>query len=399
MSLGKPKMENARESCLRVYCLGTFQVLRPDEPEPIGVGSRQKTWSLFKYLLVNKGTAVPTETVMDMFWPDNDDTAPLRTAISRLRAALEPESSPYRRGSYVACTRDTCSLRADAPIWLDVEEFEGLCRKAHALGEDRTKAVGIYLEALPMYKGDFLAEDLYTEWTIIPREHYRQLFLSSVIEAANWLLGFKDYAQARRILQDGIQIDPFMEELHILLMEALIKMGDLQGARDHYTQSTSLLYQELGIRPSREFKEVYRRAKSPQDTPANSLADALAAREQAKGAFVCEAELFPSILLLERRRLARNNAEASIVFLDVDAPEEELEDLAAEIINKVANISMRTGDVICRLDETHFALLLPSTSVEGSATVTKRIQDRFGKESPSPKIGIRMKVKAVAPLS
>ncbi|HXL03618.1 MAG TPA: BTAD domain-containing putative transcriptional regulator [Bacillota bacterium] len=260
---------------LRVFFLGLFHIVRPGEIQPIAVGSGHKAWSLFKYLLFHRGTAIATSDVMDLFWPnriDSDDTSPLRTAISRLKRTLEPNSQPYSRSSYIICTRDYCAFNTAAPLWVDAEEFEKKCNIARKTDiSNPATSAEIYFDALSMYRGDFLAEDVYVDWTMIPREHYRRLFLESSRDAARRLLDAGDLQRARIVLERALQVDRFAEEMHLTYLKVLLELGENAAVVEHYTYCTRLFYIELGVLPSPELLKAYDKAKEGLGTTSQKI--------------------------------------------------------------------------------------------------------------------------------
>ncbi|MEA4883885.1 MAG: BTAD domain-containing putative transcriptional regulator [Clostridia bacterium] len=395
---------------LRVYCLGVFRVVRPGDTSPIGVGSTQKAWALFKYLVSRRGTAAPTSEIIRVFWPksDSDDnTSQLRTTLSRLKSMLEPGSRSYSRSSYLTCARDVCAFNPSAKVWIDVEEFERTC--AHALklrASDEAAAGNLFCDALELYRGYFLAEDPYSDWTVVPREHYRRLFMESSKEAARILMGASDCTRARAVLQHALAEDSFAEELHILYARALMGLGDWTGAADHYSYSTGLLYRELGISPSEEYKQLYQDLREHQpartckrtgsdraepdrkamDQSARTckrteLEEMLISVGDAPGALKCDVEVFHQLLALERRRVARTGEESSVVFVTVgssdssDQPDLVGNGAALDRIEAAYSGALRKGDAVCRFDDAHLVFLLTSTDLRGAEIVAGRIRD------------------------
>lgn len=386
-------------SILRVYCFGRFRIQKPGDPLPVGVGSRHKMWSLFKFLVSRKGIPLPTQTIMETFWPkveDPTDTSALRTAVCRLRANLEPKRAIYSRASYVICTKDTCAFNINTPFWLDLDEFEKLIAKAHRIGiGDKAAGIELYLKAIDLYEGDFLSEDLYQEWTVIPREHYRRLFLDAVKEAAVWSLEIKGLLTARAILERGLEIDPLVEDLHALLMRTLIELGDKKAAVQHYTYSTGMLYRELGSKPSSELKRLYQQIREGEGLPEK---EKLTLIEKEDGPFVCTPELFRNLLALEKRRIARNGGEATLVIMELNqrgvvrqqkgnAPAGDLEAIVRECLRK--------SDIVCRLDERHLAILLPSTGLAGSKVTVANIRNLFETRSEENEYKVSAKIESV----
>ncbi|HBE78270.1 MAG TPA: hypothetical protein DDW65_10895, partial [Firmicutes bacterium] len=358
------------QSTLRIYCLGVFRVLRPDEQQAIGTVSRHKMWLLFKYLVVHKGSAIQTEKIMELLWPGNNDpsdTATLRTTISRLKSLLEPSHIGYQRSAYIIYSKESCAFNLHAPFWLDAEEFENLCASAHRLGNDnRQAAIELYLQALDLYQGDFLVEDPDLEWAVVPREHYRCLFIDSITEVVSWLLEFQEYPKAEALLKRAIKIDPYVEGLQILLMKTLLGMGNLKAAAEHYSHCSSFLYKELGVKPSEEWKSLYKQLRGPGiESPDKRILDGnIEILTQENGPLVCETDFFWNFLLLERRRLVRNGGESSLIILELEGRGGSLNRNSLGCLKDLESIvyqRLRKSDILCRLDQRHLAILLPST--------------------------------------
>ncbi|MCL6590169.1 MAG: winged helix-turn-helix domain-containing protein [Firmicutes bacterium] len=377
---------------LRIHCLGVFRVIPPGETESVGMASKHKRWSLFKYLINHKGRPISTQRIMNLFWPDNenpDDTATLRTAISRLKSALEPKNATYRKSSYIIYSKDTCAFNTNSPFWLDTDEFERLCAAAHKLGAGhstgetmRNLAIDFYFQALDLYRGEFLSEDLDHEWTVVPREHYRRLFLESSRELADWLLEIRDYARAIGVLQKALKLEPYAEEIQLLLMKVLIETGDLEAAARHYSECSRRLYQELGVKPSPGWKLLYQQVKEAQSKAAYRLIleGAISLVDPAPGPLVCDPDFFWNSLLYERRRIARNGGESGLVILELAAAKENplpLREEGLKRLERVVRQRLRKCDLVCLLDDQHLALLLYGAGLDSSRAVVAQIKEDF----------------------
>jgi DNA-binding SARP family transcriptional activator len=398
-----------RHDVLQIFCLGVFRAVRPGEVEAIGIVSKHKMWLLFKYLVVHKGSAVRTEKIMELFWPgstDPSDTSTLRTTISRLKSLLEPQRMVYGRSSFIIYCKDSCAFNLHTHFWLDTDEFESLCTAAHRLGgSNRSRAMDLYLEALDLYQGDFLVDDPDLEWAVIPREHYRRLFIDSTIEVATWLQEMHEYSKAITLLKRAIKIDPYVEGLQILLMKALLGMGNLKAAAEQYSYYSSFLYKELGVKPSEEWKHLYKQIRENREDSPNKLIleGNLQLEMKDTGPFVCDTDFFWNFLLFERRRLSRNGGESSLVVLELIVDENKkntgvAQEGALENLESVAFQKLRRCDVMCRMDDNHVALLLPFTGSIGSTVVARQIKDAFCKQMKDSASTLLVKVKRVIPL-
>jgi transcriptional regulator with XRE-family HTH domain/DNA-binding SARP family transcriptional activator len=260
-NLKKSSFKSNSGSILRIYCLGMFRILRPGENETIGSLSKHKMWLVFKYLLIHRGTTVPTLKLINDIWPEHknpDDTTTLRITVSRLRAALNPESGAKSQYSYIIYQKNSCAFNLKVPYWLDIEVFEQLCATAKKQGaHNRTLAINAYKEALDLYQGDFLAEDPHIESAKPVREYYRLMFLEAVRELVGWLLELKDFDWARYYLEKAVAIDPYIEDLQMQLIRVLLDSDALQAAKACYGSYTTLLYNKLQIKPSEALKKLY----------------------------------------------------------------------------------------------------------------------------------------------
>ena len=401
------KATDRRSFVLRIYCLGVFRVLRPGEHQAIGTISKHKMWLLFKYLVAHKGSAVQTEKIMELLWPGGhfNDTSCLRTTISRLKTLLEPQRIGYQRSSYIIYSKDSCAFNVHTSYWVDVDEFESLCAYAHQLGNsDRPKAIEHYLQALSRYQGDYFAEDPDSEWTLVPREYYRRLFIDATAEVALWLLESKEWAKAGILVKQAIKIDPYTEKLQILLMKALLGMGNLKAAAEHYSYYSSFLYKELGVKPSEEWKCLYKQLRHPNaDSPGNRILEGkieMFAKED--GPMVCEVDFFWNYLLFERRRLARNGGESSLIILghaqnSFGTSEQNRVATMAEL-ELIVYQRLRKSDLVCRLDGLHLALLVPSTGTAGAKIIILQIKESITQNNTICLGNIEISVKSVKPV-
>lgn len=397
---------NPNSSVLRIYCFGKFRVLRPGETEAIGIISKHKMWQLFKYLVINRRSVVPTLSLVNDLWPAQkkpDDTAALRTTVCRLKSMLEPKGSRSKY-SYIVYRKDSCAFNLNAPYWLDVEEFEQLCALAKRQGEhNRAEAINNYIEALDLYQGDFLAEDPNMESAIPLREYYRLMFLDAVRELAGWLIEAKDLVRARLYLEKAVKADPYMEDLQAMLIRVLLDLGDIKSAKAYYTSCSTLLYSELGVKPSEELKKLYNIIKEREESSSNNMTELIEHKTtevEVNGPFICDPELFWTCLLLERRRVARNGV-ASMVLLELDANGQQENRQRLTIFNQIqttAHSILRKSDILCHLDEGHYALLLPSTSKKGAKIVISNIIREFFKNYSYTKreVNLKTKVKTIS---
>jgi DNA-binding SARP family transcriptional activator len=236
--------------------LGPLEVLMEGVSVPLG-GSRQQT--VLAALLLNAGRPLQRSRLGGMVWNDPPPSAApnLRTYLRRLRSALVDARSLESR---VVVDRRRVMLRTE-PGELDLEVFDGLCRKAaraHEAG-DAKAAVGLYDRALRLWRGsplDGIDTDnpLYATAVELSERRY-------AVESRRWgmLVETGDFAAAIGELRAAVVANPFRERLTELLMLALYKDHRRWEALQVYTETRDLMIESLGMEPGPELRRTHRR--------------------------------------------------------------------------------------------------------------------------------------------
>ena len=105
-----------------------------------------------------------------------------------------------------------------------------------------------YLQAVDIYKGDFLPKSSFEEWVVPVGTYYHTLYLNAVHRLLDLLMDRRDYQKVVEVCEKAIIIDRFDEKLHEQLILAFYNVGWQQKALEHYDYITNLFYRELGSR-------------------------------------------------------------------------------------------------------------------------------------------------------
>jgi DNA-binding SARP family transcriptional activator len=177
-------MERARGLGLQVKLFGRFEVNTSEGPVSTKSWPRRKTQALLKVLLCERGRVFTQDQLIEYLFPDliPDKAAEnLHNRISELRRVLEPDLKQGSDSSYVlSVSKGGYCFSQDTPCSVDTEEFQKQLDAAQASDKSGRwlKALEGYQQAANLYRGDYLAEDLYEEWTIAPREEWRDRYLT-----------------------------------------------------------------------------------------------------------------------------------------------------------------------------------------------------------------------------
>ncbi|MDF1520931.1 MAG: tetratricopeptide repeat protein [Brevefilum sp.] len=233
---------------LRIHLFGPFEVSLDGSLLTNHDWQSQQTQSIAKILLSHRGKVVTSDQLIDSLWPDDTvDTARrrLHVRINQLRKGLKDKCKLVRtvHNGYIFEPDDSC--------WIDVEEFQRLASQgAHfqEIGQGR-KAIQAYEQARQVYRGDFLAEDLYTDWTFTHRELFRERFLSLLVELSESYAQQGRYRLAIARAQQALIQDPLRETIYVRLMLYHYYSGEQAQALRVYEQCKQVLSDELNVAP------------------------------------------------------------------------------------------------------------------------------------------------------
>lgn len=396
-----------------IQTLGSFSVRRGDHVLSAESQKSQKMWELFKYIIANHGKNILPGTIQETLWPDQDydfsDKA-FRTMIFRLRQTLKKgleEESPIQP---IIFSHGCYSWNPEIEYTLDVEEFEKSYLAArHNKGNNLQKALENYQTMMELYKGSYLSESMYTEWTIPLRNHYRHLYLQAMGDYCSLLKEQGDFAAIIEVSRNVILLEPLEEDFHLSLMEALLKKGKVKDARQDYEYITAKLYQELGLRPSAEMRSIYSKITARDNTTRadiDTVQEAMSENRnenmnestevEGEGPFFCDKKTFQAIYDLEKRRAERSGQSVFIGLLTLEtineaAAETELKKEALAALKNVIKRSLRKGDVCAPWSDWQLILILPSINMEQTKMVLGRLERAFRERIKQEDVVLRVR--------
>src|SRR5579883_2013654 len=238
---------------LQVYLFGHFRLLR----DGVEVSSRdwhtRQARQLFKVLLQERGRLVSARKLIDLLLPENVENAhkALRSAVSALRDALEPDREPWLSSRFVPRGQGGYALvfPPGCSAWIDVAEFEQLLN-ASLQGVNSPETRALLERALRLYTGDYLAEDGETVWVLAERTRLRERYFAGVIRLMQWQAELNLYHEAIELGRRALAHDACRESLYRLIMQCQALAGDNAAALQTFEQSRRALDSHLGADPS-----------------------------------------------------------------------------------------------------------------------------------------------------
>jgi DNA-binding SARP family transcriptional activator len=234
---------------LKIFTLGTFDLVREDEPLEFPAKTPRRMLSLLKVLVAFGSKGLAEEQLTTALWPDADgDMAhqAFATTLHRLRQLLGNEKAiQLRRGL----------LRFDGRYcWVDAHAFEHLLEQA-----DTRDDLALLQKAVDLYRGPFLGGDDSEPWAISYQERLRSKFLRAVTKLGQSFEKNREQAKAIECYKKGLEVDGLAEEFYQRLMLCYRASGRKAEALAAYDRCRDTLRSVLGIEPSQQ-TEIIRTA-------------------------------------------------------------------------------------------------------------------------------------------
>jgi ATP/maltotriose-dependent transcriptional regulator MalT/DNA-binding SARP family transcriptional activator len=247
---------------LRIRTLGTFAIARGDLEVKDRDWRSSKARQLFQLLITERGRALPRDRVLDTLWPEMELEAAannLRVTINRLSKALEPERPDGAPPAFLVQQAETYSFNTASDHQLDAFEFgqavgDGL--KAEQSGR-RAQAQAAYQRAIELYRGPYLPDNMYEDWSVVERERLALLFNDAALRLGALLLDEGRAHESIGLAWRVLEHDRAHEEAYRLLMRAHASLGERSTGLRLYTRCVEALREELGVEPLPETVALY----------------------------------------------------------------------------------------------------------------------------------------------
>lgn len=254
-----PTSAPARSS-LRANFFGHFEVSCEDEP--LTLGRNGKALTILKYLLANRSRPVSQDHLMGWLWPDSNLKKArwsLNSAIHGLRKLLGSCPSSFDSASHVLLEEGYYRLCPSVRVTTDVDEFEALYEEG--LSQEKVdrmpEATAQFESAIELYRGDYLVEDLYEDWTMVERERLVNAYVDMLGRLAAHYMEVGRHEESIRSCYRVLEKDRCHETSHRLLMRCYARLGLRARALRQYRLCEEALGQEYGLSPSPEIRALY----------------------------------------------------------------------------------------------------------------------------------------------
>ena len=263
---------------LRVYAFGAFR-LDWQVPPFTAVDiwkSRTSARTLFKLLLCAPGRQASRSQLAGILWPETDEDKAresLRSASKVLRKVLRAAS-----GEELLENRNNSTvlkLAEQSSLWVDADAFEDLISLAgRAVTPD--EALALWQQAKTLLRGEFLADDLGSEWIgnrwiKMRRQALRMARCRMIHHLADIYVQGGQFNLAEEVLAQHIIRFPTDQDALYRLLLLLERQGCFEEAHLLYERTRRIL-EAAGKQPAKHVSTHYeqlRNVANAQERPAN----------------------------------------------------------------------------------------------------------------------------------
>lgn len=245
---------------LRANFFARFELLR--DGEPVSLGRNGNALAILKCLLARRACPVPRDYLMGWLWPESDLKRArwsLNSAVYALRGLLSDCLPSLPASEAILFEESRYRLSPRISLGTDVDDFDSRYEEGRRLERAGrvSEAIARYAEAVGLYRGDYLTEDLYEEWTAIERQRLIDAYMDSLRRVAAYHMETGQPREAVRSCFRVLEKDSCDEDAHRLLMECFVRLGQRTRALRQYTLCEVALRQEYGMRPCSETQTLY----------------------------------------------------------------------------------------------------------------------------------------------
>ncbi len=197
-------------------------------------------------LLLSEPRPLPREWLAERLWPERttaEARGNLRAALFHLNRVLGETAARQ----IIDARRTTLGLQPGAPVETDLNRLLALLHGQHTADSVATIAT--------LYRGPFLhGLDLsdsppFDEWLEERRQSIARQTSRWLMEAANQLYLRGEFTAALQAAELNVEIDPWDEPGHRLLMQLLMQNGQYGRALAHHARLRTFLAEELDVAP------------------------------------------------------------------------------------------------------------------------------------------------------
>ncbi|TJX12977.1 hypothetical protein E9840_11375 [Tissierella creatinini] len=376
---------------LYISTFGNFDISDENHSLLKDASRQYRLYKLLQYFIAFRNKRLLPETIIDNLFRDSESLDPknvLRTQIFRLRQELKgiiPESENESDYMYISFINGYYCLETGRKIIIDAAQFENLIAEGdQVINTDIERAKDLYGKAIKLYKGTYLSENPYEVWIVPIRNYFSRLYIKTLAKLMEILKDEDRNEEIIELCEEALFIEPYEEIIHIFLIEAMLNLGQITNAKNHYDYAASIIEKEVGIKSSHGLKNIYRKILNYLNEKTNvditNIGPKLDGKDEG-GAFYCDLDCFKFLYNIQRRKSSRQNENdlIAIITLKEDNIIYDENDTKKWIkhMTDLLKDSLRSSDAFTFWNDSQILLLLHEVRGDGNEIIENRIRKRL----------------------
>jgi len=196
---------------------------------------------------------------MEIFWPRKLPKFAKRSLHTEISYINKKFSKKSGFDKIILYANECYYVNPEYKLWVDVEQFDALLRKArdHKSRGEIKEAIILLKEAEELYTGSFLI-NIYDRWCEDKKQFFSINYIKALSELSKHYFDLGEYFAALEYNQKIIKEDPFIEDPYINNMRCYIELHNKKAAKKEYHKLQDFLRKELGEEPSLKTQEIYK---------------------------------------------------------------------------------------------------------------------------------------------
>ena len=372
-----------------VQTFGKFSISKGDIKFPQKTFKSKKNILLLQYLISFHKKTISQVDLYENLWDENSTSNPLsalKTLIHRTRNSLE-ECGFSNSEQLITSKNGVYSWNPDEETVTDFDVFENLFKEITSKNADDETIITKGMEAVKIYRGQFLPGSANEYWVIPLSTYYNSLYVDIIKLLCKTYASRDDFNNIIELCTTAISTYAFEEEFYYQFINALYEIGNVKVALEQYNLTKDFYSTNFSVNLSPKFEPLYEKIISAENNlefNLNLIEKSLEETETIHGAFYCEYEFFKRRFQLEVRSSKRNKTFLHICLfsiLETDGnilPQNKLSKAMPPVICAIRD-SLRASDIFSRFSATQFIVMLTDTNIKNATMVSDRIAQNCNK--------------------
>lgn len=246
---------------LTIRLLGPVEIHRdPQRPLAPEAWVTRRAKEILCFISVQRGRCATRDQIIDVFWGGSEfefAVKNLHPTISHIRRALN--SNQPLRCNLLIFSEGHYRLNPEYSYFIDTEEFDRLSSEGHAARRSHNAAreKECYERAVSLYRGEFFAAGG-GNWIEQKRAYYQEQYLLMIEALLRFAQQSEDWDDSLQLAERILEIDPYRENIHRLVMRAYAALGNRSAVREYYNGFRRRLKQEAWAEPEKATQALYR---------------------------------------------------------------------------------------------------------------------------------------------